>query len=982
MASETLDADAPARSRYVGRKRELEAIETALAGALSGRGRIVLVQGEPGIGKSRLLAEVERLARERGLPVAWGRSLEADGAPPYWPWRQVLRALPRTRDTPSGVNLVDRIAPELAGAGDDPDPDGAADLQGAERFGVFDAVRELLLAAAAPSGLLVLLDDVHWADAPSLRLLEHLAHDWGETRALLIAAHRPVGIDRDAPLRQSIAQLSRVEGTERITLEGFTPEETAARLADVSGRRFPAAAVKSLQERTGGNPFFVSEFGLLLAGSDTREPDAGPDVPQSVRDVIARRVSRLSRSTQRVLEVAAVVGAQPSPNVVAAVLEVPVAGVLDGFDEAAGDGVLTRDSDRIEYSFAHALLRDALYTELPAAQRVELHARIATEVERLAGADRASHLSEIAHHWLQAMPAGHADAAAESAAAAAEAAMTQLAYEEAARLFEAASGACAQAAADPRRRAHLLLSAARGRFLSGELERAAALCEDAARLARSADDATLVGEAALVMEGVGDPAVSTLIAGLCRDALAMLPDDEVRMRSRLLGQLTTALVYLDDFEPLDRVSREALEGAERAGDDDTIAAALRARHIACSDADGLGERVAIAERLLAMSVRSHRIVDEMWARLWNFDAALQRGLVDDCDREIAAIDRIATRIKQPLVAWHVERCRVAVAHARGDFDAARHAADEGDRFARAAGGLARPRRQMQYIILAVSTGDDLPEAAFASLTKRPEDNALPPTAVLIGLQTMALALVFRGETQRAAAIYEDIPAPERWSVMPPAAFIALSHHAALAGLLGLREDSAALYRRIQPYADLFVTAGAGAVACFGSAEFQLGVLSRAMARTDTAVKHLERAVERNEQAGMRPAAAESRYQLALTLQARARSGDVAAALPLVSASLEAADALGMRPLATRATALRDSLRAGTRQARVLTPREVEIARMVAEGLTSREIAEAMHISSRTADNHVQHILDKLDLRSRNQIAAWVARSAARPASEM
>lgn len=975
MATDRPDA---AGTSYVGRRRELTTLEAALADSLSGRGRIVLVCGEPGIGKSRLLGEAERIARGCGVSVAWGRSTEADGAPPYWPWRQVLRAIdPQVRSTvdggPDRFALAYRIAPDLAGSSELVDGGGGAELHGAERFGVFESVAELLRTAAAAAGLVVLLDDVHWADAPSLRLLEHVAAEWGDTRALLIAAHRPVGTDRDAPLRQAMAQLARVEGTVRMTLEGFTPEETAARLADVTGRQFPATTVASLRERTNGNPFFIGEFAQLLASGPTTI-DTDRDIPQGVRDVIAQRVGRLPRASQEVLEVAAIVGAQPSATVVASVLEIPVADVLERFDAAADDGLLTRPSEGKEYSFAHALLRETLCVELPRAQRIRWHARVAAEVERLGGGDRSAHLSELAYHWLEAVPAGHADAAVHSAAAAAEAAMAQLAYEEAARLYEAAAGASTQTAAEPGRRARLLLSAARGWFLSGELERATSLCVDIARLARPAGDIELLAAAALVLEGVGDPQVSGVIAGLCREALAALPDGAVQLRSRLQAQLISAMVYLDDFEPLDRLSTAALEGAERSGDDDTLAAALRARHIACTDAGGLDERIRVTERLLEMAQRSHRVIDELWARLWRFDAALQRGLSAEAEREISAVAVLAQGIGQPLINWHVERCRFALSHARGDFAAARRAAEDGARSSRAAGELARIRRATQYMLLSLATGQDSDiEAGAAAHPAAALDARLTSTAVIIGRETFALRALFRGDPETAAAIYDALPGPDRWAVMPASLLIASGLRAMLAGLLHRREDSADMYRRLLPYADMFMTAGAGSVACLGPIELPLGVAARATGRLDAAVKHLERAVERTRDAGMRPAEAESQFQLALTLHARARDGDAGTALALLSACLEAARSLGMRPLLARATELREALRAGTRQARVLTPREMEIATMVAEGLTSREIADAMHISSRTADNHVQHILDKLDLRSRSQIAAWVVR---------
>ena len=967
-----------AASRYVGRRRELTSIEAALDGALSGRGRIVLVSGDPGIGKSRLLAEAERMARERDVPVVWGRSPEAEGAPPFWPWRQVLRAVDdnapagTTRDRDRSA-LAYRIAPDLANH-DDVDA-GGAELQAAERFGVFESVAELLRGAASTAGLVVLLDDLHWADAASLRLLEHVAHDWAGTRALLIAAHRPAGGDRDAPLRETLAVLARVEGITRIELQGFTPEETAARLADVTGRSFAPESVASLQRRTNGNPFFISEFGHLLDDAAHDGFDTERDVPPSVRDVIARRVRRMSPRTQDVLEVAAIIGAQPAPALASAVLGMHVPDVLESFDEAAGDGLLTRDPATSAYTFSHALLRDALYTDVPMAERMRVHARVAEHLEQAAGLDALSNLSEIAHHWLRAMPAGHADSAARSAAAAAEADMGQLAYEEAARLFEAAARAAAQSATGGERGAHLLLSAARARFLSGELDASASLCDEVARLARAGGDMALLADAALVIEGVGDKQLSGVIAGLCEEALAALPADEAKKRSRLLAQLTTASVYLEDHDLLDRHSREALDGAEQSGDADTLVAALRARHIACSDAGGLGERIEVTERLLQLAQDARRPVDEVWARLWRFDAAMQQGRIADCEREILSIELLGDRLKQPLIWWHLERCRFCVAHARGDYDAARRAADDGDRFARSAGELARRRRAMQYMILSVLTGDDLGETfpAVDMTHARTGDIPVPQTALLIASQTTALAAALRGDTERAAAIYEALPGPDRWSVMPPAALVASAHRAALAALLNRREDCAAMYARLAPYADLFASAGAGAIACFGSIELPLGLLARTLGRYDAAIGHLQRAVERSDQAGMRPSAAESRYQLALALQMRGRSGDVALALPLASASLDEAERLGMRPLAGRATALRETLRAGTRQARLLTPREMEIAKMVAEGLTSREVAEAMHISSRTADNHVQHILDKLDLRSRSQIAAWVVR---------
>ena len=960
-------------NRYVGRERELAAVGSALEAALTGHGQIVVVSGEAGIGKTRLLAEVQRLAGD--VPVHWGRAVDAEGAPPYWPWRQVLRAAAGANASVDG-SLLSLIAtpgaPTAATGGDELEAGDA-------RFWLFDAVSRRLREHASARGAVYVLDDLHWADTPSLRLLEHVAQEWQGTRALLVAAYRSGPLQRDSPLRQTLAQLARLDITTRLELSGFSREEMAARLRDLTGRDLPEDAVRRLHDRTSGNPFFVTELGHLIE----HDPSGAEDgIPQGVRDVISRHVGRLTPTCQEVLEIAAVAGAQPSPALLAAALETSLADVLQRFDEAAAAGLLTSAPDRVHYAFTHALVRDALYSELSAAQRMSWHARIATELERTPGAERDAVLSQLAYHWQQAIPMGHTARAASSLTAAAAAALTQLAYEEAGRLYE--SAADVRVTADAAERARLLVRAARARFLAGELEPALDLCEQTARVARGAGAVELIGEAALVLEGVGDATVSAAIAELCDEALAGLPASATQMRSRLLAQLASTRLFAGTggYAELEPLSRQALEIADQTGDYETLVPALRARHTARSDAAGLEERILLAERLLELAQGARNRVDEFWARNWRFDIALQLGRLDDADTEIGRVAVLAGLLRLPLAFWHLERMRFAAAHARGDFAAARRAAAGGDSYARSAGQLARYRSLTQEVILAVLTGDDssAAEATLAEVEERTSAGPMPTWIVMHRLTLGAMALS-RGDVPAARQLYDGTPGPLTWSVMPPATLVALSLRAELGAELGGREERAIVYQLLLPHADLCAAAGSGAVASFGSIERPLGMLARALGRTDTALRHLERAVARNEEAGMRPWAAQSRFELASTLHERAVDGDIARALPVAAQAAAAAEALGMRPLARRATDLHEALRSGTRGMRVLTPREMEIARMVAEGLTSREIAEAMHISSRTADNHVQHILDKLDLRSRNQIAAWVARSPARTATE-
>ncbi|TMB90927.1 MAG: hypothetical protein E6J45_07785 [Chloroflexi bacterium] len=942
------------------------------------------LSGEPGIGKSRLLSEVERIAGERATPVAWGRAVEAEGAPPFWPWRHVLRAR-AIRPEPDAAAADAELLPLISRLSPDPDElesgSGPAPLialgVGDERFGVFDAVARLLVAAAAPRGLVVLLDDVHWADPPSLRLLSHVAHEWHLARGLLVATYRTVTGGRDDPLRRAVGEIARLEGTTRMELRGLSPEDVAIHLAAVSGRRMEPHAIRALHERTSGNPFFITEFGRLLDAETERgrRPfDTARDVPQGVRDVIARRMTRLSRPCQEALEVASVVGAQPAPDIVAAVLPCAVTEVLDRFDEAVDSGLLTRPEREVGYAFTHALVRDALYSELATGRRIRLHETIARQLEASGRAARDSRMSELAYHWLQAAPAGHAAHAGEVAEQAGDAAMRQLAYEEAARLYESAAAALVSEGEPGPRRTRLLLAAARARFLAGELERATALCRDAALIARTHGASELLADAALVIEGVGDTATSTLIAGLCTEALSLLPADALHRRSRLLAQLVSAKVYLGDYEQLDELSAEALDGAERSGDADTLAAALRARHIAFSSASGAGQRMQVAERMLALAGAANRPVAEMWARLWRFDACIQMGDFDAAALEVDAMARLGESMHQPLARWHLSNCRFAMAFARGDFTAAHREADIAAELTTAAGELAAVRVHMQRAFIAIFTGEDSSatvaaiNASVASVTQQ-----RLPTWLLMPRVILSMLALAEGRDAEAARNYDDLPPPDTWQLMPPTYLISRTHRATIAAGLGRVEEAGRLYRELLPFAEHFSTSGAGTIACFGSIEHYLGMLARTMGRFDGALQHLERALNKHVGAGLRPFAAETRYQLALTQHRRDRAGDVGRSLALLTESAADAEHFGLRPLARRVTELREALRTATRRGQVITSREMEIARFVAEGLTSREIAEALHISARTADNHVQHILDKLGLRSRSQIAAWVAR---------
>ncbi|MET7399633.1 AAA family ATPase, partial [Dactylosporangium sp. NPDC005572] len=364
-----------------GRDAELAALTGLLAEARAGHTRFALLTGEPGIGKSRLTAELARHAT--GFAVLTGRCSEDEGAPPFWPWTGVLRDL--------AAALGPGTVRELAG----PDADVLPGVTGpavkpvsvdAERFRVFDAVARLLTAAAARTPLLVVLDDLHWADPSSLRLVRHLTEHLPETR-LVLAVTRRLHPEPAGALAEAGVGLVRRQAL-RLDLTGLSVDGVGALMRTVTGAADEAAA---LRERTDGNPFFLVELLRFEKGAG--------DIPAAVTDVLARRVARLPAATGELLRCAAVVGREYDLDVLAAAAGADPDTVLDDVDPAVAAGIVVEDAASGRFRFAHALVRDVVYRAQPAARRTRRHATVARVL------DGTGRLSEAARHWLAAGPA-------------------------------------------------------------------------------------------------------------------------------------------------------------------------------------------------------------------------------------------------------------------------------------------------------------------------------------------------------------------------------------------------------------------------------------------------------------------------------------------------------------------------------------------------------------------------------------------------
>jgi DNA-binding SARP family transcriptional activator len=419
----------------VGRDAELQVLVGALEEARRGHGGMVVVRGEPGIGKTRLAEELAARAVAIGGIVVWGRAYESEGAPPFWPWVQVIRGLLNAVDRdplvdalgPAASDLA-QLVPEVKGIVDDIAPPPALDAAGA-RFRFFEAATSFFVRLAGPERpLLLVLDDLHWADAPSRQLTVHLASQLPRAAVLVVVTSREQYDGPQPMLSETMGALSRLPAVSWLSLTGLDEEAVERYLADVRGTEPTIEEVEAVRARTEGNPFFLTELVRLVAAEgEATSPGA---VPAGVRDVIQRRLARLPDPTTKLLLLAAVAGRDFDLRIAAAAAGMDLDDALDAIEPAVLNGIVVEsEDDPGGYRFSHELVRDTIYAGVAGLRRAGLHARIA---EALAADPRAdAHVSQLAHHYAQAEATLGPDPAFAFAVRAAEVAQRTMAYESA-----------------------------------------------------------------------------------------------------------------------------------------------------------------------------------------------------------------------------------------------------------------------------------------------------------------------------------------------------------------------------------------------------------------------------------------------------------------------------------------------------------------------------------------------------------------------
>ena len=898
------------RTALVGRDHELAGLVGALEDAFAGRGRLFLLAGEPGIGKSRLAEELIAQARERGARVLIGRCWEAGGAPAYWPWLQSLRPYLRDADAESlraqlrdGAADVAQLFPELRDQLPDLPPAAPLESEGA-RFRLFDSLTTFLKSVAAERPLVLVLDDLHAADEPSLLLLRFVARELGESRLLIVGAYRDVDPTVADPLRATLTELAREPVTRTLALAGLDEAEVASFIEIAAPGASASKLAAAVHAETDGNPLFVGETVRLLASEGRLDEPVTmrPAIPQSVREVIGRRLRSLSDDCNRLLTQASVLGREFDLDALASVSALERRAVLELLDEGMEARVVSEVPGAIgRMRFAHALVRDAAYHDLARSRRVQLHRQVGEALEILYSSDPDAHAAELAYHFFEAAAGGSGEKAVDYARRAGARAVALLAYEEAERLYVMALEALGPDSPETARlRCELLLALADAQGRAGDDPRAKSTYLRTVDLARSAGQPEMLARAAA---GYGGRFLWThaltdeRLVPLLEDGLSALGEADSVLRVQLLSRLAAALRHRPSREPRVRIIEEAVQIARRIGDPATLAYALVAAEAALHGPHNAHRRLAEGEEIVSLVAGTgdrERLFDGHEQSFW---AAWELGDPDRRAAELASMSRVADELRQPAQLWALAVAQTTLALSQGRFAEApeliERAAAIGERVLAWA---AVATRKMQLFLLHREQGR---LDAFVSQVSDHADDFPSP---LVHGAILAQVYARLERTEEAEALLHELTSRDLadWHV-DEEWLVSICLLAETCALLGDNESAAPLYELLLPYGAM----NAVAVPEFAvdSTSRPLGILATLQDRFEEAERHFEEALRMNERMAARPSVAHTQEDHGRMLLQRNADGDRERAGKLLSLALANYRELGMQSHAAKVAKL-------------------------------------------------------------------------------
>ena len=900
---------------YVGRVDERAGTEEALVLARGGARQVVLLSGEPGIGKTRLASFVAHRAHAQGFAVFWG-SCSEELAVPYEPWieicSQMVEHAPQKlleRHCKRHGGELSRFVRTLSERVEELPSPQPSDPE-TERYLLFSAVVGLLEQVAQSVPVCVVLDDLHWADAQSVALLKHVVRTAEQEALQMIATYRDSDLGKDHPLGAVLADLRSVDGVQRIPLHGLGSDDVAQIMTTAAGHELDEDSLQLAQEiatETDGNPFFVGEIlrGLWESGGLIFDEDSGRwsvdrsgaiALPESVREVIERRVERLGKETHELLRLAAVIGRAFDVELLESMLEIDESQLLDQLEAAVAASLLAESDERVgRFRFAHALINQTLYEGLGATRRARLHQRVAHALEDLYGEDPGDRLSELALHWRMAAVSVDKAKAADYAVRAGQRALESLAPTEAVKLFADALELIGDV--DGTERCEALIGLGEAQLQTGDGAYRETLL-DAARIASTIADAELAARAALANNrGNG---VSSTMGEIDTERLAAIEraielDDppHCARRARLLAIKALELEWDPDFAMRRSLAEEAVSLARASEDRRTLAEVLRNVAEAIRVPDTLAWRIGLGEELVACAAEVGDPALGSSAYSFQFNACSEGG---DLDRARLALERVqllAHELDQPTLQWFATFNTAGWALLHGDLVA-------GERLFESALQIGQEAAQPDavFVYAAAMQQARIYQGRGHEVIAMMEQSVNAYPAIAAWRAALATMLGYLDREVEAAKILEQAASDRFGHVARDSAMsTALALYAEAAALTGSAGPASILYELIEPWANQVVWNG---VIGYGHARMWLGLLAACTGDHEQADQHLAFACDFQETHGLLLWAARAHLGWA---QALAGRGDAARAHEHAARALELSREHGYGAFEGRSAAL-------------------------------------------------------------------------------
>jgi class 3 adenylate cyclase/tetratricopeptide (TPR) repeat protein len=844
---------------YVGREEELELLTKLWEKARAGERQVGLVAGEPGIGKTRLVTHAAITRHGEGAVVLYGRC-EEDLATPYGPWIEALghyvehapEEVLEAHVEKHGGELT-RLVPTLRTRVSEVPAPRETDPE-TERYLLFSAIAGLLDQASASFPTVLLIDDLHWADKPTLALLKHVVGASEAQPLLILGTYRDSELSRQHPLTDTLADLRAERGVERISLTGLGEADVVSIMEAAAGHDLDELGRKlahGIAGETSGNPFFVSEMlrhltesEMLAQGADGRWTLKGDvtdlGLPQSVREVVGRRIERLGESSRGALAAAAVIGRDFDVDLLLKVTDLGEDELLDLLEQAVEASVLTEQANRPgAFTFAHALINHTLYEDLSATRRARLHKRVAEGLEEISGDDPGARVAELANHWTAATASVDQAKALEYSRLAGERALENLAPDEAMRWFtQALELQSQQPDADAGERCDLLIGLGQAQRQIGEPDFRQTLL-DASSIAGEIGDGDRLATAAIennrgfmTTAGLTDHEVISALEA----ALELTPDEDLARRGMMKSLLALELIWAGDLDRRLELANEAEELARESGDDRALAWVLWRRFNPIALPDTLDQRTKDMEEMTEIAERIGDPFLRFWAALYSTTVAIEHGDRDHLDLSLERINVIAEELGQPVPLWASRWMTTDLAFIEGRIDDAERLAEEAAQIGADSGqpdALTFYVGQLEQIRWAQDRLDEMEDSLAQGVEENPD---ISPYRAFLAAMYCDSGRPDEGRTlleKEFADGFGSVPREMLWQTT-------MCRWGEVAAELRHAEAAEALYELLEPWGDHIPTAS---ITIWLPTAHYLGLLAASLGRRESADAHFARAVE-------------------------------------------------------------------------------------------------------------------------------------------